>query len=165
MTCSYLSIPFTEHNIDLFKNEQSKAWFKKLNPKCEVPVLEDAEVTMPESLDICKYLIETRKIEGDFYPLEEEKRVKVEKDLERVKGYADFIAKVLFEAYIGPAVGVVKNTKKERKEMVEKCYEVLDKFEKELEKRGTRFYTYDRKDLNDMINLPTYFSFIPGSSS
>jgi len=45
-------------NVDLQKGEQMQEWFLKINPKHTVPVLIDGDMTITESVDISKHLID-----------------------------------------------------------------------------------------------------------
>ena len=45
-------------NIDLEKGEQMQDWFLEINPKHTVPVLADGDMTLTESVEISKYLVD-----------------------------------------------------------------------------------------------------------
>lgn len=49
------NLPFATHDIDL-DGEQYKPWFLQINPKGEVPVLQDADKIIPDSARIIDYL-------------------------------------------------------------------------------------------------------------
>ncbi|KAF7266828.1 hypothetical protein GWI33_019856 [Rhynchophorus ferrugineus] len=50
------NLPFESHLIDLTSNEQYKPWFLQINPKGEVPVLQDSGKIIPDSSRIIDYL-------------------------------------------------------------------------------------------------------------
>ena len=51
-----LHLPYTEVNVDLLAGYNLKPEFKQLNPRGQVPVLSDGEVTLWDSLAILVYL-------------------------------------------------------------------------------------------------------------
>lgn len=51
-----LHLPYTEVNVDLLAGYNLKPEFKQLNPRSQVPVLSDGEVTLWDSLAILVYL-------------------------------------------------------------------------------------------------------------
>ncbi|XP_034111016.1 ganglioside-induced differentiation-associated protein 1 isoform X1 [Drosophila albomicans] len=61
------NIEFTPYMIDLCNGEQYSNWFLNLNPKGDVPVLQDGILTIPNSQHIINY-VET-KYRGESHPL------------------------------------------------------------------------------------------------
>ncbi|WP_448565434.1 glutathione S-transferase family protein [Thalassotalea ganghwensis] len=51
-----LPIAYTLYPVNLRGGEQHSTWFKELNPKAQVPVLQDGTTIIYESNDICLYL-------------------------------------------------------------------------------------------------------------
>lgn len=49
-------LSFNSHLIDLTKNEQYNPWFLQINPRGEVPVLQDSGKIIPDSSRIIDYL-------------------------------------------------------------------------------------------------------------
>lgn len=49
-------LPFESHIINLIKGQQYEPWFLQLNPKGEVPVLQDTGKIIPDSTRIIDYL-------------------------------------------------------------------------------------------------------------
>ena len=77
-----LDIKHKEKSIDLNKNEQKKKWYKEINPKGQVPCIVDGDTKMAESLDICKYFIESRKKQTSLWPADDkDKQAQIEEDL------------------------------------------------------------------------------------
>ena len=50
------NIEFTPYEIDTANGEQYSQWFLELNPKAEVPVLQNGQLVVPESGRIISYL-------------------------------------------------------------------------------------------------------------
>lgn len=50
------NLPFESHLINLVKEAQYEPWFLKLNPRGEVPVLQDTGKIIPDSVRIIDYL-------------------------------------------------------------------------------------------------------------
>lgn len=50
------NLPFESRIVDLQKREQYETWFLKLNPRGEVPVLQDTGKVIPDSAHIIDYL-------------------------------------------------------------------------------------------------------------
>jgi len=75
--------------VDLGKAEQLTAHFLKVNPKHQVPALEENGVFMAESRDICRHFFDkyNTNVENDhWYPKDPEKRQEVDKWLDWSKG-------------------------------------------------------------------------------
>ena len=73
-TANHLNIPHTERQIDLRANEQKTDWYLKINPAGKIPAIKDGDKCMAESFDICKYLVKSRELKTEFYPIEDEKK-------------------------------------------------------------------------------------------
>lgn len=50
------NLPFEVHIVDLIKGAQYEPWFLQLNPRGEVPVLQDTGKIIPDSGRIIDYL-------------------------------------------------------------------------------------------------------------
>lgn len=50
------NIKFTAYEVDVTSGEQYSQWFLELNPKGEVPVLQDGTLVVPESGRIISYI-------------------------------------------------------------------------------------------------------------
>lgn len=50
------NIIFTIYELDIANGEQYSSWFLEMNPKGEVPVLQDGSLIIPESGQILNYL-------------------------------------------------------------------------------------------------------------
>ncbi|CAI2376357.1 unnamed protein product [Moneuplotes crassus] len=68
-----LEIEHEEYVIDLLNGEQTSEWYKKINPKMKIPAIKDGDHCMGESIDICKYLVETRKLKTPAWPVDNQK--------------------------------------------------------------------------------------------
>ena len=56
LALNYLNLKYESRLVNLFDGEQLEPWFLDLNPKGEVPTLQDGEVTIADSADILQYL-------------------------------------------------------------------------------------------------------------
>ncbi|EDV96309.1 GH16180 [Drosophila grimshawi] len=61
------NIDFTPYIVDLCNGEQYSSWFLKLNPKGDVPVLQDGSLIVPNSRNIINYV--DNKFRGIQYPV------------------------------------------------------------------------------------------------
>lgn len=50
------NLAFDEHIVDISKGVQYETWFLQLNPRGEVPVLQDTDKIIPDSNRIMDYL-------------------------------------------------------------------------------------------------------------
>lgn len=50
------NLPFESHIVNITKGAQYEPWFLQLNPKGEVPVLQDTGKIIPDSTRIIDYL-------------------------------------------------------------------------------------------------------------
>lgn len=50
------NLPFESYTIDITKGAQYEPWFLQLNPRGEVPVLQDTGKIIPDSSRIIEYL-------------------------------------------------------------------------------------------------------------
>ncbi|KAM7356828.1 ganglioside induced differentiation associated protein 1 isoform 1-T2 [Cochliomyia hominivorax] len=62
------NIEFTPYVVDLLNGEQYSNWFLNLNPKADVPVLQDGPTIVPDSVHIINY-IENKFRGGDYKSL------------------------------------------------------------------------------------------------
>ncbi|CAF5147470.1 unnamed protein product [Rotaria sp. Silwood1] len=62
------NIPYIIHPVNLLKGETSTDEHKKLNPKCEVPVLIIGGKTFLQSLPIIEYIDETHQVKPRLLP-------------------------------------------------------------------------------------------------
>ena len=85
-TIDHLGLPHTEVTVDLSRNQQKEDWYLEINPKGKVPAIKDGDLCMPETLDICKYLVKSRELDTPFYPYKDaEKLVEFDEILEMAK--------------------------------------------------------------------------------
>ncbi|XP_030371892.1 ganglioside-induced differentiation-associated protein 1 [Scaptodrosophila lebanonensis] len=61
------NIDFIPYIVDLSNGEQYSSWFLNLNPKGDVPVLQDGAFVVPDSMHIINYL--ESKFRGENHPL------------------------------------------------------------------------------------------------
>lgn len=85
------NITFTAYEVDVLNGEQYTSWFLDLNPKGEVPVLQDGLLIIPESSQILNYL-ETNYSDGTNIKLIP--RDKGEKVVERIIFFSKLINRV-----------------------------------------------------------------------
>jgi len=73
--CAESNISYEPVVVDLMTGAHMQESFAKLNPNCQVPVLEDGDFVLTESSAILKYLAE--KTDSPAYPKDLKKRAKV----------------------------------------------------------------------------------------
>ena len=59
MALAEKGIPYKSHIVSLVSMENYEAWFMKLNPLGQIPVLHTGEEAIPDSNAIIRYLDET----------------------------------------------------------------------------------------------------------
>lgn len=137
MTCSHLGIKHTERTMNVFKKEHKKKWYLEINPKGQIPGIKDGDHCMGESIDICKYLIESRQICTKLYPYSDPTlKAKVDQDITFAIQFSETYSECLRNVYFGPALGTTKSTKEEKKQFIKEVYQKLDDLEAQLEKKA-----------------------------
>jgi glutathione S-transferase len=81
-----LGLPFTFREVDLAGGEQSGAAFRKLNPLGTVPVIEDGDAVVPDSVAILAYLSTKYDESGAWLPRDPEKFAQVQRWLSIAQG-------------------------------------------------------------------------------
>mmetsp|Transcript_881 Transcript_881/g.872 ORF Transcript_881/g.872 Transcript_881/m.872 type:complete len:238 (-) Transcript_881:78-791(-) len=140
-TANHLDIPHTERHIDLRKNEHKSEWYLKINPNGQVPAIKDGDHTMAESIDIAKYLIESRDKGTPLYPNDDaEKREDIDRVLEISQELGKRTTDVLLNVYWGRILRKTNLTVEERQEFINKVYETYGKLNTHLEERNTKYF-------------------------
>ena len=93
MVANYLGLEYEYQRIKVRDGENRQEWFKKINPACKIPAIDDDGFTLFESGAICKYLCAKHK--SDLYPTDLKRRAIIEQ-------WTDFIV-----IHINAAVGRV----------------------------------------------------------
>ncbi|XP_075161534.1 ganglioside induced differentiation associated protein 1 [Haematobia irritans] len=73
------NVDFTPYVVDLLNGEQYSQWFLNLNPKADVPVLQDGSFVIPDSVHIINY-IENKFRGGDYKSLKPKPSNKIENE-------------------------------------------------------------------------------------
>ena len=81
-----LDLPFTFREVDLAGGEQHGAAFRKLNPVGTVPVIEDGDLVVPDSVAILAYLASKYDESGAWLPREPAKFAQVQRWLSVAQG-------------------------------------------------------------------------------
>jgi glutathione S-transferase len=81
-----LNFPFTFREVDLAGGEQNGAAFRKLNPLGTVPVIEDGDVVVPDSVAILAYLATTYDESDAWLPRDPAKFAQVQRWLSIAQG-------------------------------------------------------------------------------
>ncbi|XP_073840781.1 ganglioside induced differentiation associated protein 1 isoform X2 [Musca autumnalis] len=71
------NIDFTPYVVDLLNGEQYSEWFLNLNPKADVPVLQDGSIIVPDSVHIINY-VENKFHGGEYKSLKPKRGNKFE---------------------------------------------------------------------------------------
>ncbi len=113
--------------VNLMEGEQRSEEFLKLNPVGKVPVIQDEDITIFESMAIARYLV--NKTNSDLYPQDLKQRAVVDQWIDfsniHVQG---MLTRVLFNRLIAPMVGaeVDEDSLNFGLEMLEQYFPVLD---------------------------------------
>ncbi|CAI2374308.1 unnamed protein product [Moneuplotes crassus] len=133
-----LDIPHKERVIDTSRGEQKKEWYKKINPKMKIPAIKDGDHIMAESIDICKYLIESRKLKTPAWPVDDRDRnEQMEKDLADFEDLGEATMAVAYKCFYNKVFGKKLASAEETKQYKEDLYKVYDLSEETLSERRT----------------------------
>jgi len=80
--CNINKIPFTLEEVNVFKGQQFKPEFKKINALRLIPVIEEGDFLLSESHSIFRYLCESRNLPDHWYPKDLKKRALVDRYLD-----------------------------------------------------------------------------------
>ncbi|CAI2377715.1 unnamed protein product [Moneuplotes crassus] len=139
-----LEIEHEEYVIDLLNGEQTSEWYKKINPKMKIPAIKDGDHCMGESIDICKYLVETRKLKTPAWPVDDQEKIdQMERDLAKVDELASASGNVSYNCFYNQFAGKKLAGKELKKKVLNELYLVYDRFEETLAERKTKFYNSD----------------------
>ncbi|CAI2377628.1 unnamed protein product [Moneuplotes crassus] len=139
-----LKIPHKERIMNPINGENKKEWYKKINPKMLIPAIKDGDHCMGESVDICKYLIESRKLKTPAWPVDDkEKNEQMEKDLVDFEDLGEATRNVAFNCFYAKVLGKKLGTVEEQKQYKKDLYKVYDRLEETLGKRRTKFFNSD----------------------
>lgn len=127
-------ISYEKKVIDLIKKEQKDPEYLKINPLGTVPAIKDGEFTLFESEAIIKYLMNTRKVGGEYYPSDPEQRALVDKYLP----YHHIHFRPALVKYFLSEYSSVLNSNLTKESTRPGLEEALDKFEKII--LGSRKY-------------------------
>lgn len=145
-TANHLGIKHKEQIVNPFKGENKRKWYLKINPKGLVPAIKDGDHCMGESLDICRYLIETRKIKTPFYPMDDKERLaQIDDDLKLTDELGTAVGEAAFNCYWGIKLGKTNPTKDERHRYLEAVHAVFEKMDRILAERKTKFFNSNGK--------------------
>jgi len=95
--------------VDLSRADQISAEFLAVNPKHQVPALDDNGVLMAQSRDICRHFLDNHNQNPDndhWYPKDPLKREEVNKWLEWSKPLHLALEKGIVMSYMGPQAGL-----------------------------------------------------------
>jgi glutathione S-transferase len=81
-----LDLPFTFREVDLAGGEQNGTAFRKLNPLGTVPVIEDGDLVVPDSVAILAYLASKYDVSGAWLPRDPAKFAQVQRWLSVAQG-------------------------------------------------------------------------------
>ena len=122
------------------KKEQKTEWFKKINPKGQVPAIKDGDHCMGESVDICKYFIESRKLNHSFYPVDDTDKInQINEDLELTEDVIAAVMAAAFAIVFGPMGGAAQPSEDKKQELLSKVAKQFDRVEALLGRRKTKF--------------------------
>ncbi|CAI2378421.1 unnamed protein product [Moneuplotes crassus] len=142
---NHLGLPFTERSINLATGEHQREWYLKINPEGRIPAIQHGDVTMGDSLKICKYLVEVNELENPIYPYKDSKAC--EEIEAKLKYVDDMEAKTRFllrDGYFNPlffgGVGISQEEFLQKQKDVQDVYQNLEDMLAESE---TKFFCGD----------------------
>ena len=83
----YLNVPYEPEVVDLIQEEQKSEEHKKRHPMGKVPVLEDADFKLFESVAIARYICDNKAPGNTLYPTDLKVRAKVDEALGAINDY------------------------------------------------------------------------------
>lgn len=113
-----LQVDYTTKDLDFLNLEQQSASFRAINPKGEVPTIQDGDVTLTDSSSVLTYLAATRpdagktQLPSSFWSAELLEQVKIIEWLAFANGWVQhgvFTARAIL-SYGGPYNGLGQNT-------------------------------------------------------
>ena len=75
--CKHVNIPFEPVDVDLTSQEQKSEAHVKRNPNGKVPVMEEGDFTLFESLAIVRYLLDSKVPGNTLFPTDPKTRAKI----------------------------------------------------------------------------------------
>jgi len=105
MIAAYLDIKINLKQLDLFKGEHKKEEYLAINPNGTVPTMVHGDVTICQSRDIGRYLVNTFSKGNALYPEDEEKRKQIDEllafdDTELFPSVAKVVVSLCFTANV-----------------------------------------------------------------
>ncbi|XP_077982674.1 ganglioside-induced differentiation-associated protein 1-like [Glandiceps talaboti] len=139
------NLSYKNRDVDLPDLDQLAPSFVKLNPKCQVPVLEHGESVIPESLEILKYIDETFPDTKKLCPdTESEEGERCAMFQEMADYFAPF--KILIDVPWYPDVSETTDSSANRKKTMAQC--LLKLIREEVPKRCDKL-SEENPDLKD----------------
>ncbi|MGI9554093.1 MAG: glutathione S-transferase family protein [Thermodesulfobacteriota bacterium] len=126
-TANALGVEYELSPINLFEGQQYSEEFLKLNPVGKVPVMQDGDLTLFESMAISKYLSD--KQGSSIYPQDLHQRAIVDQWIDFCDIHVQAaLNRVIFNRLIAPQVGaeVDQNSLNFGLEMLDKYFPILD---------------------------------------
>eukprot|EP00127_Corallochytrium_limacisporum_P003791 Clim_evm5s153 gene=Clim_evmTU5s153 len=118
--CLIGNIDFEMIKLDPAKGDTRKPEFRALNPKANVPYLEDGDVKLQEGAGIMTYLCDSRGLD-DWYPKDPSTRARVDEYLHWHHSNTRFASSGIFRPKVFAAIGAPAG-KKEVNEAFEKGF-------------------------------------------
>ena len=126
-TANALGLDYELNRVNLLEGEQRTEDFLRLNPIGKVPVMQDGDFTMFESMAISKYLAE--KEHSSLYPRDLQQRAIVNQWIDFCDIHVQAaLNRVIFNRLIAPQVGaeVDQNSLNFGLEMLDRYFPILD---------------------------------------
>ena len=143
--------------VNLLKGDHKRQDFLAINPDGAVPAIRDGEYCLNEGIAICRYLLESRKIDSPFYPYKDAKAMSLIDTMLQI-AVEDFRSKTgplyLFTV-TGPSfLGYPEPTDEQKERYLQLAFKGYDLLEKILEKSDGHFVA------GEEITLADFYFFI-----
>ncbi|CAI2379033.1 unnamed protein product [Moneuplotes crassus] len=144
---NHFNIEHTEYRIDLAMGVQKEEWFLRINPAGKIPAIKDGDHCMGDSIEICKYLVESREIDTAFFPYKDEQKVQEIDDLkEKIKNLEPATLEIAKAFWVEPwMTGSPFPAGEVGDRIKQDIYDVHDIMEAHLVDNGTKFLHDDKE--------------------
>jgi glutathione S-transferase len=146
MLLSALGVPYQERVVDVLAGAQKRADFLALNPRGQVPVLVDADVTIYDAQAILVYLARRYDPEGRWLPLDA-------RDMAKVVGWLVFAANEIQNSAHLARTHFLLGLPVEIERVQQRTRETLALLNAHLSERG--FLELERPSLADIACFPS----------
>jgi glutathione S-transferase len=149
----HFKINYKDKEVNLAAGAHQKKPFLKINPDGVVPAIRIGNLCLNEGISICRFLIESNKIDTPFYPYKDAKSLaRVDQMIEMSVGdYRTRMLRLYFNTVVGPTFfGVPKPTIAEKEEYMNDVYDSFSMLESILSNSRGDYILGDNFTLADL---------------